>query len=135
MTSLRHIASSLILALTSVSSWAEEAKSAITYEPVVETQGEKPGAQSYVRVNYVITLTDGTLMDRTEPGYPALLQMESIIPGLLDGLMLMSAGSRSRITVPPSLAYGDRGAGKIPPGAALVIDLELVDIHNNSHQE
>ena len=83
----------------------------------------------------MITLTDGTLMDRTEPGYPALLQMESIIPGLLDGLMLMSAGSRSRITVPPSLAYGDRGAGKIPPGAALVIDIELVDIHNNSHQE
>ncbi|KAM9806389.1 peptidyl-prolyl cis-trans isomerase FKBP14 [Syngnathus typhle] len=53
-----------------------------------------------------------------------------VILGWDKGLLQMCAGERRKLTVPPSLAYGKEGRGKIPPSSTLIFDIELVDIRN-----
>jgi len=107
----------------------------ILYEEIAAGSGEMPRDDSYVFVNYTATLTDGTLVSRSEPGYPSRFLVSSLVPGIRQGIKRMAKGAKSRITIPPALAYGDKGSGNIPPGAAVVFEVELVDIHNNPPQE
>jgi FKBP-type peptidyl-prolyl cis-trans isomerase FklB len=52
------------------------------------------------------------------------------MPGWREALQLMPAGSRWEIVVPASLAYGERGAGRvIGPNQALKFDLEVLEVH------
>ncbi|XP_068616479.1 peptidyl-prolyl cis-trans isomerase FKBP14 [Brachionichthys hirsutus] len=58
------------------------------------------------------------------------LGTEEVIKGWDKGLQNMCTGERRKLTVPPSLAYGKEGKGKIPPSSTLIFDLELMDIRN-----
>lgn len=87
----------------------------------------QPGDQ--VKVNYEGKLLDGTVFDSSyERGAPDVMPVKGLIRGWQEALQLMRPGDTWIIYVPPELAYGDRGAGDaIPPGAALIFKLELID--------
>lgn len=90
------------------------------------------GRGQTVRVHYTGWLADGTQFDssrdRGEPfSFP--LGVEFVIRGWDEGVPGMRVGGTRRLTVPPELGYGSRGAGKvIPPDATLVFEVELLDI-------
>ncbi|XP_068591743.1 peptidyl-prolyl cis-trans isomerase FKBP14 [Cebidichthys violaceus] len=64
------------------------------------------------------------------------LGIQEVIKGWDKGLKNMCTGERRKLTVPPSLAYGKEGKGKIPPSSTLIFDIELMEIRNGprSHE-
>ena len=65
-------------------------------------------------------------MDR---GVPATFGVTQVIPGWVEALQLMKAGSKWRLYIPSSLAYGPQGAGSvIGPNATLIFDVELIKV-------
>ncbi|XP_053288997.1 peptidyl-prolyl cis-trans isomerase FKBP14 [Pleuronectes platessa] len=58
------------------------------------------------------------------------LGIKEVIKGWDKGLKDMCVGERRKLTVPPSLAYGKEGKGKIPSGSTLIFDIELMEIRN-----
>ncbi|MED6256863.1 Peptidyl-prolyl cis-trans isomerase fkbp14 [Ataeniobius toweri] len=64
------------------------------------------------------------------------LGIREVLKGWDKGLQNMCAGERRKLTVPPSLAYGKEGQGKIPPSSTLIFDIELMEIRNGprSHE-
>jgi FKBP-type peptidyl-prolyl cis-trans isomerase len=85
-------------------------------------------------VNYVGTLTNGTKFDSSkDPGrtpFDVTLGAHQVIPGWEQGLLGMKIGGTRKLVIPPSLAYGDRGAGGvIPPNATIIFMVDLLKIN------
>jgi FKBP-type peptidyl-prolyl cis-trans isomerase FklB len=104
--------------------------SGLQYEILTEGEGDKPKAESTVRTHYHGMLIDGTVFDSSvDRGEPAEFPVNGVIAGWTEALQMMGVGAKWRLHIPTELAYGERGAGaSIPPGAALVFDVELLDI-------
>ncbi|KAK0922931.1 hypothetical protein LTR91_001093 [Friedmanniomyces endolithicus] len=85
-----------------------------------------------ISVNYRGTLQDtGVVFDESyKRGVPFNFKLGAgqVIAGWDQGLMDMCPGEGRKLTIPPNLAYGDRGVGPIGPGATLVFETEMVDI-------
>lgn len=91
--------------------------------------GLRPKPADEVKVNYEGKLLDGHVFDSSYArGAPAAMTVRDLVPGWIEALQLMRPGDEWLLYVPPSLGYGDRGAGPIPPGAVLVFKLELIDV-------
>ena len=91
--------------------------------------GGHPGPDGEVKVNYEGKLIDGTVFDSSYTrGVPAVLAVEEVIPGWQEALKLMRPGDTWLVYLPSALAYGDNGAGPIPPGSVLVFKLELIAV-------
>lgn len=105
-------------------------ESGLQYEILVEGQGEIPTADKQVRVHYHGELIDGTVFDSSVArGEPAEFPVTGVIAGWVEALQMMPVGSKWKLFIPAELAYGERGAGAaIPPMAALVFEVELLDI-------
>ena len=99
---------------------------------VIESQGTDvaPEAGSIVQVHYTGKLADGTVFDSSvERNEPAEFGVTEVIPGWTEALLMMSVGDKWRIACPPTLAYGEQGAGDaIPPNTALVFEIHLIEI-------
>jgi FKBP-type peptidyl-prolyl cis-trans isomerase len=109
--------------------------SGLQYEVFEEADGEKPASNSIVAVNYEGTFIDGTLFDKSEDE-GTNIPLEIVIPGWTEGLMLMSVGSKYRIYIPSSLAYGKNGfQNVIPPYSTLIFTVELLEIINLDYSE
>jgi FKBP-type peptidyl-prolyl cis-trans isomerase FklB len=104
--------------------------SGLQYEVLVAGDGPKPGSDDTVTTHYTGALIDGSVFDSSvERGVPASFQVDGVIPGWVEALQLMPVGSKWRLVIPPSLAYGQRGAGnKIGPNQALIFEVELLSI-------
>lgn len=105
-------------------------ESGLQYKVVQEGQGENPGPEDSVTVNYKGTIIDGTVFDSTESrGKPATFGLGQVIKGWSEALQLMKPGAKYIIYLPAELAYGDQGAGPvIGPGQTLIFEVELISI-------
>ena len=83
-----------------------------------------------MKVHYKGTLIDGTEFDSSyKRGQPAEFPLNGVIPCWTEGVQKMKVGGKAKLVCPSDIAYGDRGAPpKIPPGATLVFEVELLDV-------
>ena len=106
--------------------------SGLIIEDLTEGAGEEAAAGQTVSVHYTGWLTDGTKFDsskdRHEP-FEFPLAARWVIAGWDEGVQGMKVGGTRKLTIPPNLGYGARGAGGvIPPNATLVFEVELLAI-------
>jgi FKBP-type peptidyl-prolyl cis-trans isomerase len=96
-------------------------------------KGAEAKAGDTVKVHYVGALTNGTEFDAskkhgTEP-FTFELGKGRVIKGWDEGVAGMKEGGKRKLTIPPHLGYGARGAGdRIPPNSTLVFEVELVEV-------
>lgn len=104
--------------------------SGLQYEVLKEGDGPQPTASDMVEVHYTGKLIDGTVFDSSEErGVPATFGVTQVIPGWVEALQLMKAGSKWRLFIPSQLAYGPQGAGNlIGPDSTLIFDVELLKV-------
>lgn len=105
--------------------------SGLQYEVLTEGDGPRPEANDQVVVHYTGKLIDGTVFDSSvDRGMPATFGVTQVIPGWVEALQLMKAGSKWRLFIPSNLAYGPNGAPGSPigPNATLVFDVELLKV-------
>ena len=105
-------------------------KSGLKYESIKEGSGASPAATDTVKVHYRGTLQDGKEFDSSyKRGEPTEFPLNRVIPCWTEGVQLMKPGGKARLTCPPAIAYGERGAGGlIPPNATLNFEIELVSV-------
>ncbi len=106
--------------------------SGLVIEDLVEGSGATAAAGQHVTVHYTGWLTDGTKFDsskdRGDP-FDFALGARHVIAGWDEGVQGMKIGGSRKLTIPPQLGYGARGAGGvIPPNATLVFEVELLQI-------
>ncbi|MDE6359487.1 MAG: FKBP-type peptidyl-prolyl cis-trans isomerase, partial [Duncaniella sp.] len=104
--------------------------SGLQYEVLEEGDGPMPKSTDRVEVHYTGKLIDGTVFDSSvDRGVPATFGVTQVIPGWVEALQLMKAGSKWRLFIPSQLAYGPQGAGGvIGPNATLIFDVELIKV-------
>ena len=104
--------------------------SGLQYQVLKEGNGKKPTAKDSVKCHYEGFLIDGTVFDSSvQRGEPAVFGLQQVIAGWTEGLQLMQEGAKYRFFIPYRLAYGEGGAGgSIPPYAALIFDVELIQV-------
>lgn len=107
-----------------------ETDSGLQYQVLSAGDGEThPVASSKVKVHYHGTLLDGTVFDSSvERNQPISFGLNQVIKGWTEGLQLMVAGEKTRLFIPAALGYGNSATGKIPAGALLIFDVELLAI-------
>ncbi|MFO1318677.1 MAG: FKBP-type peptidyl-prolyl cis-trans isomerase [Burkholderiales bacterium] len=105
-------------------------KSGLVFRSLVEGKGANPSASDVVTVHYKGMLTNGREFDSSySRGEPTSFPLNGVIPCWTEGVQRIKVGGKAKLTCPPAIAYGSRGAGGvIPPNATLVFEVELVAI-------
>ncbi len=106
--------------------------SGLQYEVIKQGTGPMPKSTDTVKAHYAGSLIDGKEFDNSyKRGEPISIPVTGVIQGWVQALQLMPVGSKWKLFIPSDLGYGDRGAGgSIPGGAALIFDIELLEIVN-----
>ena len=103
--------------------------SGLQYEVIREGTGPKMAALDTFVCHYRGTLVDGTEFDASyNRGQPLIMPANQVIRGWTEGLQLMPVGSKYKFYIPSDLGYGPRGYGPIPGGAAIIFEVELLEI-------
>jgi len=108
---------------------AVQSPTGLVYQEVTPGTGSAPKTTDTVKVHYRGTLTDGTEFDSSYArNEPAEFPLEGVIPCWTEGVQRMKVGGKARLVCASDLAYGDDGNQVIPGGAALVFEVELLEI-------
>ena len=109
---------------------AVKTESGMVYRSLTDGKGASPKETDVVRVHYKGTLSDGKEFDSSyKRGQPTEFPLNRVIKCWTEGVQRMKVGGKAKLTCPPSLAYGDKGAGgTIPPNATLQFEVELLAI-------
>jgi FKBP-type peptidyl-prolyl cis-trans isomerase FkpA len=104
--------------------------SGLVFRSLQEGSGPKPAATDTVRVHYRGTFPDGREFDSSfKRGQPAEFPLNRVIACWTEGVQRMQVGGKAKLTCPPAIAYGERGAGGVvPPNATLQFEVELIAI-------
>ncbi len=104
--------------------------SGLQYTVLSAGKGMPPKGTDEVTVNYRGTLLDGTEFDSSySRNESSTFTLGELIPGWQEALTLMPPGSKWKLFVPPNLAYGEKGAGRvIQPNSTLIFEIELVKV-------
>src|SRR5579863_4627955 len=108
---------------------AVKTDSGLIYKELRAGTGESPKASDTVKVNYRGTLVNGTEFDSSyKRNEPAEFPLRGVIKCWTEGLQKMKVGGKATLVCPSDLAYGEQGRPSIPGGAALIFQVELLDI-------
>ncbi len=102
----------------------------LQYKILKTGTGPSPKDTNTVKVDYKGTTIDGKEFDSSyKRGQPAEFKLNQVIKGWTEALQLMHVGDKWELYIPPTLGYGENGAGEaIQPNAALIFEVELLDI-------
>ena len=109
----------------------ENTPSGLYYSKQLVTEGAQPQEGQSVRIKYVATYLDGTLLgtsDQLGDYYEFKYGSHSLLLGLEEGIGLMKVGEKARLVIPYTLAYGENPYGNIPAYSNLVFDVEFLEI-------
>ena len=109
---------------------AKVTASGLVFRSLQDGQGISPMATDKVRVHYLGTFPDGKEFDSSYKRNQSIeFPLNGVIPCWTEGVQLMKVGGKAKLTCPPAIAYGSRGAGGvIPPNATLQFEVELVAV-------
>ena len=109
---------------------AVKTPSGMVYRSLTEGSGPSPKETDVVRVHYKGMFPDGKEFDSSyKRGEPTEFPLNRVIKCWTEGVQRMKVGGKAKLTCPPSLAYGEKGAGgTIPPNATLQFEVELLAI-------
>lgn len=107
-------------------------ESGLQIEELKVGDGEVASSGQFVSVHYTGWLTNGSKFDSSrdrDEAFEFPLGQRNVIAGWDEGVQGMKVGGVRKLTIPPQLGYGARGAGGvIPPNATLVFEVELLGI-------
>jgi len=111
--------------------------SGLQYKVIESGKGESPSPEDKLIAHYRGTLIDGTEFDSSyNRGSPLEFKMTDVIKGWREALLKMKPGAKWEIYIPPALAYGSQGAGKvIGPNETLIFTLHLIKVEQSSNPE
>ena len=104
--------------------------SGLVYRSLKDGNGASPTASDKVTVHYKGTFPDGREFDSSyKRGQPIDFPLNRVIACWTEGVQRMKVGGKAKLTCPPEIAYGARGAGNaVPPNATLLFEVELLGI-------
>ena len=103
--------------------------SGLYYMIIQQGSGKTPNPTNEVRFHLRGSRLNGdTYINTYESKQPSTVPIQRLIPGLQEGLKLLSEGGKATLFVPPDLAYTDKGSGPIEPGETLTLEVELVEV-------
>jgi len=101
-------------------------------EDLKEGTGPTPKKGDTIVVHYTGWLTNGKKFDSSHDRKKPLefkIGVGQVIQGWDKGVITMKVGGKRKLTIPPDMAYGSRGAGGvIPPNATLIFEVELLEV-------
>ena len=129
MRTLLCLSTALLLAACASQPTTVTTASGLVYQSLREGSGESPKATDVVKVHYRGTFPDGKEFDASMDK-PAEFPLNRVIKCWTEGVQMMKPGGKARLTCPPQIAYGEKGAGGgvIPPNATLMFEVELLEV-------